>query len=45
MEPKLWRRVEELCQRAMALDPSRRAEFLERSCGGDENFSVRWRPC
>jgi eukaryotic-like serine/threonine-protein kinase len=38
MEPELWRRVEELCQRAMALDPSRRAEFLERSCGGDREL-------
>ncbi len=38
MEPELWRRVEELCQRAMELDPSRRAEFLERSCGDDKEF-------
>jgi eukaryotic-like serine/threonine-protein kinase len=38
MEPELWRRVEELCQRAMALDPSRRAEFLERACGDDKEL-------
>ncbi len=35
MEPELWRRVEELCQRALELEESRRAEFLERSCGND----------
>ena len=38
MEPELWRRVEELCQRAMELDQSNRAEFLERSCGGDKEL-------
>jgi serine/threonine protein kinase/tetratricopeptide (TPR) repeat protein len=36
VEPELWRRIEELCHRALELDESRRAEFLERSCGGDE---------
>jgi serine/threonine protein kinase/Flp pilus assembly protein TadD len=36
VEPELWRRVEELCNRALELDESRRAEFLERSCEGDE---------
>jgi len=36
VEPELWRRVEDLCHRALELDASRRAEFLERSCGGDE---------
>ena len=38
MDPELWRRVEELCQRAMELDQSRRAEFLERSCGDDKEL-------
>jgi eukaryotic-like serine/threonine-protein kinase len=38
MEPELWRRVEELCHRAMELDPSRRAEFLDRSCGEDQEL-------
>ncbi|MGA9897370.1 MAG: protein kinase [Terriglobales bacterium] len=36
MEPELWRRVEDLCHRALELDEGRRAEFLERSCGDDE---------
>ena len=36
MEPELWRRVEELCHRALELDESRRAEFLERAWGNDE---------
>ena len=36
MEPGLWQRVEELVQRALELDESRRAEFLESSCRGDE---------
>jgi len=38
MEPELWRRVEELCQRALKLDPGRRAEFLERACGDDKEL-------
>ena len=38
MDPELWRRVEELCQRAMEVDQSRRAEFLERSCGDDKEL-------
>src|SRR5579872_5896428 len=38
MQPELWRRVEELCERALKLDPSRRAEFLERSCGDDNEL-------
>src|SRR3974390_870976 len=38
MEPELWHRVEEICQRAMELDQSRRAEFLERSCGDDKEL-------
>ena len=36
MEPELWHRVEEIFQRALELDESRRAEFLDRSCGDDE---------
>jgi eukaryotic-like serine/threonine-protein kinase len=36
VQPDLWRRVDELCQRALELDESRRAEFLARSCAGDE---------
>jgi eukaryotic-like serine/threonine-protein kinase len=38
MERELWRRVEELCQGAMELDQSRRAEFLELSCGADKEL-------
>ncbi len=38
MEPELWRRVEELCQAALKLDPTRRPEFLERSCGADKEL-------
>src|SRR5271169_4554165 len=36
VEPELWHRVEDLYHRALELDESRRAEFLERSCGDDE---------
>jgi hypothetical protein len=36
MEPDLWRRVKEVCQRALEADESRRSEFLERCCGDDQ---------
>ena len=36
MEPELWHRVKELCNRALDLDESRRAAFLDHSCGDDE---------
>jgi eukaryotic-like serine/threonine-protein kinase len=36
VEPELWRRVEELFNRALEQDESRRAEFVEHSCGDDE---------
>ena len=35
MKPELWRRVEEICQRALDLNESRRAEFLDSACGDD----------
>jgi eukaryotic-like serine/threonine-protein kinase len=35
MNPEVWRRVEEICQRALELDESQRAEFLKDSCGDD----------
>jgi serine/threonine protein kinase/Flp pilus assembly protein TadD len=38
VEPELWHQVEELCNLALELDESRRAEFLEHSCGGDEKL-------
>ena len=36
MEPDLYHRVKELCTRALDLDESRRAEFIDQSCGDDE---------
>jgi eukaryotic-like serine/threonine-protein kinase len=39
VKPEVWRRVEELCQRALELDESRRAEFLEHSCA--DNAELR----
>ena len=36
MGPELWRRVEDLFHRVLELDESRRAEFLEESCAGDD---------
>jgi eukaryotic-like serine/threonine-protein kinase len=38
MQPEFWHRVEDIFQRAVELDGRRRAEFLERSCGGDERL-------
>ena len=35
MEPERWRRVEELYNRALELDPGRRGKWLEDSCGDD----------
>lgn len=35
MEPELWHRVEALYSAALALDESRRREFLDDSCRGD----------
>jgi len=35
VDPELWRRVEDLYHRALELDESRRAEFLECSCRDD----------
>jgi len=32
MEPELWQRVEEVVQRVLELEESRRGEFLESSC-------------
>jgi eukaryotic-like serine/threonine-protein kinase len=36
MESEHWHRVEEIFQRALELDESARAEFLDRSCGNDQ---------
>jgi eukaryotic-like serine/threonine-protein kinase len=38
MKPEVWRRVKELCQRALELDENRRAEFLRYACVGDEGL-------
>jgi len=38
MKPEVWRRAEELCQKALELDETRRAEFLESACGGDDEL-------
>lgn len=38
MKPEVWRRVENLCQQALELDESRRAEFLASACGGDDDL-------
>jgi len=33
-----WRRVEELIEQSMALEPARRPAFLEQACAGDEGL-------
>jgi eukaryotic-like serine/threonine-protein kinase len=38
VERELWRRVEELCHRALELEESRRTEFLDRACGDDREL-------
>jgi len=38
MNPEIWRRVEEVCQQALELDESRRADFLQSACRGDDDL-------
>jgi eukaryotic-like serine/threonine-protein kinase len=38
MEPEVFRHIEDLYHRALELEESRRAEFLERSCGNDHEL-------
>ncbi|HTS07573.1 MAG TPA: serine/threonine-protein kinase, partial [Candidatus Eisenbacteria bacterium] len=38
MEPELWQRVKDLCDRALDLPKSRRVEFLEQACGDDKEL-------
>ena len=38
MNPEFWRPVEELCQRALDLDQSQRAAFLDSACGNDDEL-------
>src|SRR5665811_1122581 len=33
-----WRRVEELLEQSMAIEPARRPAFLEQACAGDEGL-------
>ena len=35
MTPERWQRIKQLLDQALALDPSQRASFLDRSCDGD----------
>jgi eukaryotic-like serine/threonine-protein kinase len=36
MEPERWQRIESIYHAAFDQDPTRRAEFVEQACGGDE---------
>jgi len=38
MRPELWRRVEELCQKALDIEESRRTEFIHSACGDDDEL-------
>ncbi|HEY6373134.1 MAG TPA: protein kinase [Candidatus Sulfotelmatobacter sp.] len=38
MRPERWRRIEELCQKALDLDERHRAEFLHSACGNDDEL-------
>ena len=38
MKPELWRRVEELCHKALQLDETGRADFLDSACGSDDEL-------
>ena len=38
MRPELWRRVEEICQKALDVDESRRAEFVHSACPNDDEL-------
>ena len=38
MEPELWQRVKDLCDRALDLPKSRRIAFLEHACGEDKEL-------
>jgi predicted ATPase len=40
MKPELWTRIEELCQKALDLDTSGRAEFLQSTCGNDNELRL-----
>jgi eukaryotic-like serine/threonine-protein kinase len=38
VEPERWHRVEDLCHRALELEEKLRPEFLDRSCGNDQEL-------
>jgi predicted ATPase/serine/threonine protein kinase len=38
MKPEIWRQVEEICQRALQLDESSRAAFLQSSCADNSEL-------
>jgi WD40 repeat protein len=41
MDQRRWEQIEDLLQRALDLEPSERAAFLERSCAGDPELRSR----
>ena len=38
MAPDRWRKIEALYEAALAIEPERRAGFLEQSCPGEESL-------
>ena len=38
MNPERWEKIESLCQRAMGLENEKQADFLEKSCAGDQKL-------
>ncbi len=38
MNPERWRRIEQIYNRALELEPGRRAAFLEGACAEDESL-------
>ena len=38
MQPDRWQKIERICQKALELDPSQRAAFLEEASGGDQTL-------
>ena len=38
MEPERWRKIEEMYHAARAVEPDRRAAFLQENCAGDESL-------
>ncbi len=38
MNPVRWKEIEQLCESAIAMEPSSREEYLEEACAGDESL-------